>query len=94
MEGHGPRAIDKPGGRVATDLVVCRYLTDASHVCANSAGQPLREGQTCHAEAAAQLQELLAARVAAGAELARQDAMAADADARLEACERWEEELA
>lgn len=94
MEGHGPQAIGNPDGRVATDHAVCRYTAEPGHVCANSQGGMLREGQACHAESSQQLQEVLAASVAVDTELARQDAIAADADARLEACERWEEEVA
>lgn len=71
----------------------CRYVADPMHVCSTSHGTPLREHQTCRAEASAQLADLLTARVAADLELARQEAMAADADARLEACERWQEEM-
>lgn len=94
MEGHGPHADDKPVATVVTDHAVCRYTAESGHVCANSQGGMLREGQVCHAEAGTQLQEVLAARVAVDAELARQDAMAAASDARLEACERWEDEVA
>lgn len=30
---------------------VCRFLIDPRHQCANSYGEPLREGQVCHDEA-------------------------------------------
>lgn len=32
---------------------VCRFLIDPRHRCANSFGEPLREGQVCHDEALA-----------------------------------------
>lgn len=34
---------------------VCRFLIDPRHRCANSYGEPLREGQVCHDEALASL---------------------------------------
>lgn len=71
----------------------CRYQMDPRHTCATNTGQPLREHQTCRAEASAQLAALLAAQLAATASLARQERTEQLADARLTACEHWESEL-
>lgn len=69
---------------------VCRFLGESIHTCANSHGAPLQPGQVCFAEARVQLAELIDRNVDRW--LHEQDAMEADADARLTACERWEDE--
>jgi hypothetical protein len=39
------------------DWPLCRYLGDPLHSCTRNTGEPLRPGETCWAEAAAQLRE-------------------------------------